>query len=214
MKTKIILILFLVTTFSVVAQNDTTPTLDRKWSLGLNFSAYTFNSESNFNNLFISLERKINDQFFISLSTGIGSHKLNNSNSTSFSNESLSGNTITKVVNTEFEQLIRIPLRLSLKYQPFDWNIAPYLAFGYGMEYYFGYNSTSITKNSTRSAIGNLLSEDELKTIEKNNGGFRSTAHYSIGASYKFNSNLYFDANVLFKGFDPAYLSIGIKYGL
>ena len=207
------MILFLVTTFSLFAQNNLTPALNNNWTLGLNFSTYTFQSENNINSLLFSLERKINDQFFISLNTGISSHKPNNGYMLSSWNLSQNGNTTTTMVSTESEPLTGIPLHLSLKDKPFNWDLAPYLAVGYGVEYYFDYNSTAITKTNTRSANGNLLSEDERTTTQKNKGAFTSGGHYSIGVTYKINSNLYLDANVMFTGFDPAYISFGIKYG-
>lgn len=212
MKTRIAILFLLFCTLSVNAQEINTPNFN-SWYLGLNFGVYNFNSENNNNNLFISIEKKLNNHFSLSLGAGIGSSKPSNYNSISSIYYSESGDRILKSVNQEFNSAVSVPINLSIKYEPFSWNISPYISVGYGTEFIGGHSYVTTERTETYSPEGIQTGNFENTTTNNYRGVFGNGGILRVGVNYKLLPNLLLDANVLFNGINRPSLSVGAKLG-
>lgn len=213
MKARTVVLFLFLCTFSITAQNNNyTPPLNG-WAVGLNFGMYTFNGNNNFNSMSITLEKRFNEHFSLSIGTGLELYRQSNSGSFSFFNDNSSGNTVAYSVNNEFEPSVNIPLNISLKYNPFDWKLSPYVAIGYGVNYCLEKNNVTTTNIDIYSSNGNLLSQTTNRGSQKVKGSFFNHIIYGAGVTYNIYSNLHLDANVSYNGYYAPTISFGIKYG-
>ncbi len=211
MKTRTTLIIMLFSFFPFFAQETNTVQQSNNWFVGLNFSVLTFNQQIKNNFMTLSLERKFNKQFSISIYGGIGSF---GTKSPSYSNFTRNSETsVTETFAERYDKHTGLSLNIAVKYSPFEWVISPYLIAGYGSEYIFPTDSFINRRIDTYDKNGMLINSFEKNSVEKTASGFRNEFKFGIGASTKILDNFYLDGNIIFGGYNATSGSVGIKFG-
>ncbi|MDP3583219.1 MAG: hypothetical protein Q8S39_14885 [Ignavibacteria bacterium] len=212
MKTRTALLIMLFSFHSIFAQENNSVQQSHNWFVGLNYSVLNFNQRIDNNFVTLSLERKLNEHFSISLNGGIGSVRLQEISRSYFSN--YNETPTFETVRETFNPFNRVSLNLAVKYSPFDWAISPYLIYTYGIEYDYSSDYKTNRVLNTYNKNGTLINSVENNSTAKMASGFYNKSKIGIGASANIISNFYLDGNVLYNGADSFSGTLGIKLGL
>lgn len=211
MKTKAALLIMFFSLFPLFAQENNFVQQSNNWFVGLNFSVLTFNQQIKNNFMTLSLERKLNKQFSISIYGGIGSF---GTKSPSYSNITRNNEiSMIETVADRYDHHTSLSLNIAVKYSPFEWAISPYLIAGYGSEYNFSTDSFTNRRVDTYDKNGMLINSSEKSSVESTVAGFRNGFKFGIGASTKIMGNFYLDGNIIFSGYNATSGSVGVKFG-
>lgn len=198
--------------FSLFAQENNSVKQSHNWFIGLNYSVLTFKQNLHNNFFTLSLERKLNERFSISLNGGMGSLRR-----PEYSNSYFSSRDETSVFNSvreTYDPINRLFLNIAVKYSPFDWAISPYLIYTYGIEYDYASDYKVNRLINTYSKNGALINSVESNSVEKMASGFYNKGKIGIGASANIISNFYIDGNIMYDGGESFSGTLGIKLGL
>lgn len=212
MKTRTALLIILFSFHSIFAQENNSVQQSHNWFVGLNYSVLNFNQRIDNNFVTLSLEKKLNEHFSISLNGGIGSVRLQN-NSRSYFSDNNEISTL-ETIREEYSPYNRLSLNIAVKYSPFDWAISPYLVYTYGIEYDYSSDYKVNRSFNTYSKNGGLINSVQNSSVEKMASGFYNRGKIGIGASTNIISNFYLDGNVMYNGADSFSGTLGIKLGL
>lgn len=212
MKTRTTLLIMLFSFFSLFAQENISVKQSHNWFVGLNYSVLTFNQRLDNNFVTLSLERKLNARFSISLNGGMGSLRLSEKSSSYFSDRDETS--ILNSVRETHNPINRLFLNIAVKYSPFDWAISPYLIYTYGIKYNYSSEYKVNQLLNTYGKNGALINSVENNSVKKTASGFYNDGKIGIGASANIISNFYIDGNVTYNGSDSFSGTLGIKLGL
>jgi hypothetical protein len=198
--------------FPLFAQENNSVQQSHNWFVGLNYSVLTFKQNLHNNFFTLSLERKLNKRFSISLNGGMGSLRR-----PEYFNSYFSSRDETSVFNSvreTYDPINRLFLNIAVKYSPFDWAISPYLIYTYGIEYDYSSDYKVNRLINTYGKNGALINSVENNSVEKMASGFYNKGKIGIGASANIISNFYIDGNIMYDGGESFSGTLGIKIGL